>query len=208
MAKVETRARPGDRGAAASRRSAARSRSISSTAARSSARRRALSRRARRAVHARRAVREVQRLRVARAAAEPPSTRCSRLVESSRASPTSASSCGLLTAAARRLAPHDEPGLDFGRGARASPSLLSCTTTINVGVLSLALALRRRRVPRRHVAGGGARRVSRSTLFITLIGVTLLFSIAEVQRHARAGHGARRAALPRPRGRAADHVLC
>ena len=55
---------------------------------------------------------------------------------------------------------------------------LSCTTTINVGVLSLALALDRRRLSRRHVAERGARGFP-TPLFVTLVGVTLLFSIAE-----------------------------
>ena len=53
----------------------------------------------------------------------------------------------------------DEPGLDLGRRARAGRDL-SCTTTINVGVLSLALALLVGVVSRRHVARRGARRVS------------------------------------------------
>ena len=56
---------------------------------------------------------------------------------------------------------------------------LSCTTTINVGVLSLALAL---------AVGVGLADMSvgrvldgfPTDLFITLLGVTLLFAIAEV----------------------------
>ena len=83
---------------------------------------------------------------------------------------------------------------------------LSCTTTINVGVLSLALAL---------IVGVFLGGMTPSAvldgfpvdLLVTLVGVTLLFAIAEVNGTlARLTERAVRA-VPRPRGRAADHVL-
>ena len=62
--------------------------------------------------------------------------------------------------------------------ALALAILLSCTTTINVGILSLALAL----IVGVYLGGMSADTVLAGfpvALFITLVGVTLLFSIAE-----------------------------
>ena len=63
-------------------------------------------------------------------------------------------------------------------GALVLAVILSCTTTINVGVLSLALAL----IVGVYLGGMSPDAVLAGfpvPLFITLIGVTLLFSIAE-----------------------------
>ena len=63
-------------------------------------------------------------------------------------------------------------------GALVLAVLLSCTTTINVGVLSMALAL----VVGVYLGGMTPERVLQgfpSALLVTLVGVTLLFSIAE-----------------------------
>ena len=62
-------------------------------------------------------------------------------------------------------------------GALALAVTLSCTTTINVGVVSLALAL----IVGVYFGGMSADAVLAgfpAPLFITLVGVTLLFSIA------------------------------
>src|SRR4051812_15898334 len=63
-------------------------------------------------------------------------------------------------------------------GALVLAVVLSCTTAINVGVLSLALAL----IVGVSLGGLSADAVLAGfpvSLFITLVGVTLLFSIAE-----------------------------
>ncbi len=91
-------------------------------------------------------------------------------------------------------------------GALVIAVTLSCTTTINVGVLSLAFAL---------IVGVLLGDMSTAAvldgfpvdLFVTLVGVTLLFAIAEVNGTlARVTERAVRA-VPRPCRCAADHVL-
>ena len=83
---------------------------------------------------------------------------------------------------------------------------LSCTTTINVGVLSMALAL----LVGVYLGGmspdGGARRISDGAARHARRRDAAL-QHRRGQRHAGAGDGARRAPLPRARGPAADHVL-
>ena len=78
--------------------------------------------------------------------------------------------------------------------------ILSCTTTINVGVLSLALAL----IVGVYLGGMSADAVLEGfpvALFVTLLGVTLLFSIAECNGTLARLTSACRAPLPRARGR-------
>ena len=125
----------------------------------------------------------------------------------SRRSPTSPT---LVRSADRaggeQLARRDEPRLDLGRARSSLAVTLSCTTTINVGVLSLALALLvgvfLGGMSPDAVLDGLSRRAVRHAR-----RRDAALQHRRVQRHARAADRARRAPLPRPRGRAADHVL-
>ena len=83
---------------------------------------------------------------------------------------------------------------------------VSCTTAINVGVLSLALAW----LVGVYLGGMSVDAVLEgfpTPLLVTLVGVTLLFSIAECNGTLARVTGAGGAAVPRPRGPPADHVL-
>ena len=85
--------------------------------------------------------------------------------------------------------------------ALALAVIVSCVSRLNVGVLAVALAwivgVYIGGMPVNAVMGGFP-----SQLFLTLAGVTLLFALAQSQRHARAPHASRRAVVPRqPRRR-------
>ena len=63
--------------------------------------------------------------------------------------------------------------------ALALAIIVSCVTTLNVGVLAIALAWIVGVLRRQDAGRNGDARVSRSQLFLTLAGVTLLFTLAQ-----------------------------
>ena len=84
--------------------------------------------------------------------------------------------------------------------------IVSCVTSLNVGVLAIALAW----IVGVYIGGMPVNTVMAGfpgQLFLTLAGVTLLFTLAQWQRHARPAGAPRRAVVPRQPRRDADHVL-
>ena len=90
--------------------------------------------------------------------------------------------------------------------ALALAIILSCVTTINVGVFAIALAwivgVYMGGMPVATVMSGFP-----SALFLTLAGVTLLFTMAQCNGTLDRAGPPRRADLSRPSRRGADHVL-
>ena len=91
-------------------------------------------------------------------------------------------------------------------GALVVVMIASCFTALNVGVLALALAW----IVGVYVGSMGLNEVLSGfpvQIFLTLTGVTLLFSQAHAERHTRQGHARRRAHLPGQHGTHPRDVL-